>query len=63
MKKGLLDYSGMILNEMLKRCQLFLLKSFNKTFIFDLSKSSFPSSWANGFIVPIYKSGPNDDPL
>ena len=27
-----------------------------------MSTSSFPSSWANGFIVPIYKSGPKDDP-
>jgi hypothetical protein len=52
----------MILNEMLKSSQSFLLKSFNKTFNFVLSTSSFPSSWANGFIVPIYKSGPKDDP-
>ena len=44
----------MILNEMLKSSQSFLLKSFNKTFNFVLSTSSFPSSWANGFIVPIY---------
>jgi hypothetical protein len=36
------------------------LKSFNKTFNFVLSTSSFPSSWANGFIVLIYKGGPKD---
>ena len=52
----------MILNEILKSSQSFLLNSFNKTFNFVLSTSSFPSSWANGFIVPIYKSGPKDDP-
>ena len=52
----------MILNEMLKSSQSYLLKSFNKTFNFVLSTSSFPSSWANGFIVHIYKSGPKDDP-
>ena len=52
----------MILNEMLKSSQSFLLKSFNKTFNFVLSTSSFPSSWANRFIVHIYKSGPKDDP-
>ena len=52
---------GMILNEMLKSSQSFLLKSFNKTFNFVLSTSSFPSSWANGFIVLIYKGGPKDD--
>ena len=27
-----------------------------------LSSEEFPSQWARGYIVPIYKSGPKDDP-
>lgn len=52
----------MILNEMLKCSQSFLLTSFKKLFNHILLTGSFPSMWAKGFIVPIFKSGSTDDP-
>ena len=52
----------MILNEMLKCSQSFLLNSLKKVFNHILVTGSFPNLWAKGFIVPIFKSGPTHDP-
>ena len=51
-----------IINEMLKHSQVYLLKCFKKLFNKVLGTGKFPELWAKGFIVPIYKNGPKDDP-
>ena len=51
-----------IINEMLKSSQVYLLKCFKKLFNKVLTSGEFPEIWAKGFIVPIYKNGPKDDP-
>ena len=53
----------LILNEMLKNSQTYILPSLNKLFNFILSTGKFPVKWAKGIIVPIFKSGTKDDPF
>ena len=47
---------------MLKCSQSYLLVCFRKLFNKVLTTGKFPEIWSKGFIVPIYKNGPPDDP-
>jgi hypothetical protein len=51
-----------ILNEMLKYSQSYILKCLHKLFNSVLTIGIFPTSWAKGIIVPIFKNGLLDDP-
>ena len=51
-----------ILNEMLKYSQSYILKCLHKLFNSVLTTGIFPTSWAKGIIVPIFKNGLLDDP-
>ena len=52
----------LILNEMIKTNQLYLLESLQKIFNTVLSTGVYPKIWAKGYIVPIFKNGSKDDP-
>ena len=52
----------LILNEMIKTSQLYLLESLQKIFNAVLSTGVYPKIWAKGYIVPIFKNGSKDDP-
>ena len=54
--------SDKIRNEMLKTCMYVLKKALLKLFALILKSGFFPSSWCEGTITPIYKTGPKDDP-
>jgi hypothetical protein len=51
-----------ILNEMLKYNQSYILKCLHKLLDSVLTTGIFPTSWAKGIIVPIFKNGLLDDP-
>ena len=52
----------LILNEMLKYGQNFILKGLHRLFNLILSTGNFPTRWAKGIIVPLFKNGSKDDP-
>lgn len=52
----------LILNEIIKASQLYLLESLQKIFNTVLSTGVYPKIWAKGYIVPIFKNGSKDDP-
>ena len=62
LKNGKASGYDIILNEMLKNSQGFLLDCLNKVFNTVLTSGSFPKIWAKGYIVPIFKNGSKDDP-
>ena len=49
-------------NEMVKTCMYVLKKALLKLFALILKSGFFPSSWCEGTITPVYKTGPKDDP-
>ncbi|XP_071132876.1 uncharacterized protein [Mytilus edulis] len=51
-----------ISNNMIKNGQTFLLKSFQQMFNTCLSSGIYPTSWAEGYITPIFKSNDTSDP-
>ena len=54
--------SDSILNEMLKYGAFYILPCFEKLFNFVLNTGEYPSSWSDGVIIPLFKSGNPDDP-
>ena len=62
LKNGKASGFDSILNEMLKTGHSFLLCSLHKLFNTVLSSGKFPTEWAKGIIVPIFKSGSKNDP-
>ena len=55
-------YSDKIKNEMIKSCIDILIKGFSKVFNIILNTGIFSTSWYEGLITPIYKSGNSYDP-
>lgn len=55
-------YSDKIRNEMIKSSVPILLKGYLKVFNIILKSGNFPSSWCEGLITPIFKSGNRLDP-
>ena len=55
-------YSDQISNEMIKASADILIKGFNKAFNTILTAGKFPTSWCEGLITPIYKTGNRSDP-
>ena len=51
-----------IRNEMLKAGLHFLIAALQKLFNIILQSGFFPTSWCEGIITPIYKSGNKEDP-
>ena len=51
-----------IRNEMIKSGANILLPCLNKLFNLIFSSGCYPSSWAKGYISPIFKTGDNSDP-
>ena len=51
-----------IRNEMIKAGATILLPSLNKLFNLIFFSGYYPSSWAKGYITPIFKTGDNSDP-
>ena len=51
-----------ITNEMIKCTKSYMVPVLKKIFNLILNSGHFPSEWKKGIIVPIYKSGPTDDP-
>ena len=54
--------SDLIKNEMLKASYEIMLPVYQKLFNFILNTAVFPSSWCEGLITPIFKSGDKKDP-
>lgn len=59
LKCGKASGPDLISNEMLKSSQSFILPCLHKIFNLCLKNGVYPTSWANGYISPIFKS---DDP-
>ena len=51
-----------IRNEMLKAGATILMPCMNKLFNLILSSGNYPSSWAKGYITPLFKTGDNANP-
>ena len=62
LKRGKACGPDLILNEMLKAGQHFLLPTIHKLFNKILLNAEFPSSWRTNFLTPLHKKGNASDP-
>ena len=62
LKNNKATFSDKIKNEMIKAGLSSLMPIYKKLFNLVLNSGSFPDSWCQGLITPIFKSGKKDDP-
>ena len=62
LKNNKAEFSDKIKNEMIKAGLSSLMPMYKKLFNLVLNSGSFPDSWCQGLITPIFKSGKKEDP-